>query len=397
MSKQSRLAPWLLALGAGVLATSACESTSNDAAADGPSTAEGGNMVAISTGDEHTCALTKAGGVLCWGGNNHGQLGDGSLENKMVPVSPTGLQSGVAAVSAGGESTCAVTTAGGVLCWGCNDRGQVGDGTTVDALVPTPVVDLSTGVAAVSVGGFHTCALTTTGGVLCWGRGADAELGNGSTTPSLVPIAVTGLSSGVASISAGAAFNCAVTTAGGALCWGFNHSGQLGSGRTAERGYEPMEVAGLSSRTAAVSAGGSQACALVGGGAQCWGYNGYGELGNGSKIVSSNVPVAVTGLSSGVAAISAGFHHSCAVTGAGSAHCWGDNSDGEIGDGSTTNAQAPVAVAGLPPGTRMIAAGGSHTCALSKTGAVHCWGMNSYGQLGDGSNASSPVPVRVAP
>ena len=250
----------------------------------------------ISAGAGHTCAVTTAGAVKCWGRNDYGGLGDGTTTDSTTPVDVVGLGSGVASVSAGDEDSCAVTTAGAVKCWGRNVEGELGDGTTTSSAAPVDVVGLGSGVASISAGTDHTCAVTTTGAVKCWGWNLDGELGDGTTTDSATPVDVVGLGSGVASISSGASHTCAVTTAGAVKCWGWNPYGQLGDGTT----------------------------------------------------TNSTTPVGVVGLGSGVASVSAGDYHSCAVTTSGAVKCWGYNLYGELGDGTTTSSTTPVAVVGLP-------------------------------------------------
>ncbi|MBK9232333.1 MAG: hypothetical protein IPO15_16155 [Anaerolineae bacterium] len=136
---------------------------------------------AVNAGADHTCAVTADGGVKCWGVNDRGQLGDGTTEQRGAPVDVSGLMSGVVAVSAGRGHTCALTTAGGVKCWGSNEFGQLGDGTGAAQLTPVDVVGLTAGVTAISAGGEHTCALTTAGGPKCWGNNIHGQLGDGTT------------------------------------------------------------------------------------------------------------------------------------------------------------------------------------------------------------------------
>jgi alpha-tubulin suppressor-like RCC1 family protein len=298
----------------------------------------------------HTCALTSAGGAKCWGGNYYGELGDGTTTDRHTPVAVSGLASGVAAISAGFH-TCALTSAGGAKCWGFNASGQLGDGTTTERHRPVDVSGLASGVAAIvaaTQGDYpiHTCALTSGGGVKCWGGNDHGQLGDGTTTERHTPVDVVGLASGVAAIAAGDGHTCALTSGGGVTCWGSNRNGQLGDGTKTDR-HTAVDVVGLASGVAAISAAGSHTCALTSaGGVKCWGGNGFGQLGDGTTT-NRRTPVDVSGLASGVAAIAAGYSHTCALTSAGGAKCWGRNHYGQLGDGTTTQHHTPVAVVGF--------------------------------------------------
>ncbi len=371
-----------------------------------PASAAGGTDV--SAGHGHTCGLTTEGGVRCWGRNDYGQLGDGTTTDSNAPVDVVGLSTGVAAVSTERAHTCALTSGGGVKCWGSNNYGQLGDGTTTDSNIPVDVSGLSNGVAAVSAGQFHTCALTTGGGVKCWGADSAGQLGGasedtcGKTPCSTSPIDVTDLNSGAAAVSAGSEHTCAVTMEGGVKCWGRNQYGQLGDGTTADSDA-PVDVSGLSSDVAAVSAGVGHTCALTAaGGVKCWGYNDTGRLGDGTKT-NRAMPVDVVGLSSGVKAISAGGSHTCALTAAGGVKCWGLDSAGPemcahppLGETSPCST-APLDISGLSSGVAAVSAGGDlwygHTCARTTAGAVKCWGKDTFGQLGAATSAVCAHPT----
>ena len=340
-----------------------------------------------------TCAVTIAGGAKCWGDNSNGQLGNGTNTPSNVPVDVTGLTSGVGAIAQYGWHTCALTSAGGVKCWGWNIAGQLGNGTNTDSNVPVDVTGLTSGVGAVATGYEHNCALTSAGAVKCWGSNGNGELGNGTNTDSKVPVNVSGLGSGVVAIGAASFYSCALTNAGGVKCWGLNENGELGNGTNTDSNV-PVDVTGLTSGVSAIAVGGAHACALTTAGAvKCWGSNGNGELGNGTNT-DSNVPVDVTGLGSGVVAIDA-HTQSCAVTSVGAAKCWGYNATGQLGNGTYTDSNVPVAVTGLGSGVAAIAAGYDHTCALTSLGGAKCWGYNGTGQLGNGTYTTSNVPVTV--
>ena len=348
----------------------------------------------ISAGFGHACVVTStSGGVKCWGGNDYGELGDGTTRSSSTPVSVSGLSSKVAAVSAGANNSCALTNAGAVLCWGVASR--LGNGSTVNSSRPVGVTGLSSGVSAISAGGDHVCALTNGGAVVCWGNNTYGGLGDGTGIASSTPVPVVGLSSGVASISSGARHTCAVTAAGGVWCWGYNAYGELGDGTTTN-GLVPVPVAGLSSGVSAVAAGGFHSCAITTAGATvCWGQNVYGQLGDGTTT-DSPTPVAAFGLSAGTAAVTGGTYHTCAITTAGEARCWGSNNTGQIGDGTLVNRSVPTTVSGLSSGVVRISGGRGSTCAVTTTGRALCWGWNLFGQLGDGSTVNRLAPVTVA-
>ncbi len=253
----------------------------------------------IAAGGKHTCALTTAGGVQCWGANGAGQLGDGTWEDRPTPVDVVGLEGGVVAIATGLWHTCALTTAGGVQCWGRNDSGQLGDGTTTHRNLPVDVVGLGGGVVAIAAGGYHTCALTASGGVQCWGFNYYGQLGDGTEVGRPTPVDVVGLGGGAVAIAAGGKHTCALTTAGGVQCWGDNGAGQLGDGTTTHRNI-PVDVVGLGGGAVAIAAGEEHTCALTAtGGIQCWGHNEHGQLGDGTRWNYRTTPVDVVGWEAG--------------------------------------------------------------------------------------------------
>lgn len=345
----------------------------------------------IEAGDQHTCAVTTSAGAKCWGSGDSGELGNGSTANKTSPTDVTGLTSGVRSISSGKRHSCAVTTAGGVKCWGSNNSGQLGDGTTAQRNTPVDVTGLTSGVTAVTSGDDFTCALLSTGAAKCWGQNMFGQLGNGTTTSSTTPVGVVGLSN-ARSISSNGDHTCALSSA--VNCWGDNSSLELGNSEVPM--FSSVPVGASVSGSSAVGPGVNHTCAVSGGAAMCWGQNGNGELGNGSLTTTARA-VTVSGLGSGVAAITGGSFHTCAVTSAGAAKCWGYAYYGQLGNGVTNhgNNTTPVNVSGLGSGVTAISAGGTHTCALVTGGAAKCWGDGGFGKLGNGSQSSSTSPVNV--
>ena len=263
---------------------------------------------------------------------------------------------------------------------------------------PVPVIGLSSGVIAVSAGAGHTCAVTTDGGVLCWGADDDGELGDGNTEwNSPLPVAVTGLSSGVTGLSAAVDHTCALTIDGGVLCWGSDYDGELGDGHTGGNCAVPVDVIGLPAGVNALSTGDGPTCAVTSAGAWCWGIENTGNAAS-HATTPSLVPQNDAGLPSNIRAISAGAFDSCALTSDAGVWCWGDNQYGELGNGAPEGGgmTVPVPVSGLPAGIVAVAVGGAHACALTSDAGVWCWGDNQFGELGNNTtvaNSSSPVGV----
>jgi alpha-tubulin suppressor-like RCC1 family protein len=339
---------------------------------------------AVTVGSYHGCALTTADVAWCWGPNGHGELGVGDTVPRHTPAA---VQIALAFVqlSAGAGHTCGLTAGGEAYCWGFNQKGQLGDGTTVNRGTPTRAGGTLT-FTSLGAGQEHTCGLTQAGTVYCWGGNAWGQLGAGDT---LVHAGVSAVGGGVqfARITAGQLHTCGLTASGAAYCWG------AVAYATGPRATTPALVSGSIVFTA-ISAGVGHTCGVTAANAvYCWGVNDLGGLGDGTQTASPT-PVAVAG---GVAfsAVSAGASHSCALTPAGAAHCWGQGAFGQLGSGdwpilSTT----PVAVSGGRVFTSLVA-GGDHTCALVGSGLAYCWGENSIGSLGNGTNVNSAAPTLV--
>lgn len=352
----------------------------------------------ISAGGDHVCALTTAGGVKCWGYNAMGQLGNGTLTNSSVPVDVTGLTSGVTAISSGYNHSCALLSTGGLKCWGNNAFGHLGDGTLTQRTTPVDVSGMTAGVAKVAAGTNFTCAVTTAGAAKCWGIGTSGQLGNGGSANSSVAVQVSGLTSGIAQVTGGSSHACALSTAGAVKCWGLNTSGQLGDGTTTARlvptAVPLFSVGGAASISA--QGGGNHTCAVTTtGGAKCWGNNGSGQVGN-NTLVNAVSPVDVSGLTSGVANVSAGGLQTCAVTTTGAAKCWGQGTQGQLGNSGVVDSKVPVAVTGWATSSGALSSGYQHACGSTTRGLAACWGKNTYGAVGDATTTSRSAPVTVA-
>jgi len=358
---------------------------------DSPTTVSGlADAKYIAAGDYHTCVTTFTGGVRCWGYNGYGQLGLNNRTSSSSPQPILSLVAGATTISAGEDFTCAVVNSA-VQCWGAGDLGQQGnDQWASDSLTPHIVLDTAdSGTTEVSAGGGHACARYNNQ-LVCWGDNGHGMLGTGDDGRALTPQAVSGLSGGQ-QIAAGDTHTCAVVN-GSAQCWGNNGFAQVGDGTTVDA-LGPKTV--IASGVTAIATGSYHTCAVVNGGVWCWGQNYSGQLGLGntppcSGLCSSPTPVGLTG----VTAIAAGDRHTCAIVN-GSVLCWGSNSDGQLGVGTPPascdqyQCNSPVQVPGLT-GVTAITAGVYHTCARLNTGSVLCWGSNSDGQLGVGS---TPPPT----
>lgn len=304
----------------------------------------------------------------------------------------TGIVLNLRSVTAGAFHSCGLNTDGAAYCWGYNQYGQLGEGSTTSRLLPVAVSGGLT-FSALSASSFHTCGLTTSGAAYCWGDNYAGQLGDGSTTSSSVPVAVTGGLT-FSAVTGGRFHTCGLTTSGAAYCWGLNSDGQLGSGSIGSYSSVPVAVTGgLAFSAVSTGIGGDYACGLTTtGAAYCWGSNSFGQLGNGSTT-SSPAPVAVSGGLT-FSTLNAGRFHACGVTTGGAAYCWGLNGDGQLGDGTTTNRPAPVPVSGALA-LVAVAGGQYHTCGLTTGGAAYCWGWNEFGGLGDGTISTRFTPVAV--
>jgi alpha-tubulin suppressor-like RCC1 family protein len=377
-------------------------------------------LVSIVPGDHHTCGLTNTGRALCWGWNDKGQLGDGSLLPSPTPVEVRGGYFFTQLTTANGNNTCGLTRGGLALCWGeivkrnalpaelaaAGYADTVRVGFSENMLVPS-MPGWIPKITQLASGHGHTCALTGDGAVFCWGSNTLGQLGDGSRESRPSPKRVGTMN--FTFIATGSAHTCALNASGRAYCWGWNRSGQLGDGTTADR-TAPVPVSGELAFTQ-LAAGQNHTCGMTGSGAAfCWGSNENGELGTGEISPSQPSPVAVAG---GVTftQLSAGGAHTCALGSDGVAYCWGFNGGGQLGQEEPREwpkdqspfmhidrRPLPAPVPGLT--LARLAAGGSHTCGISTKGRAYCWGWNQHWQLGDPATPRwvhpSPVQVRLA-
>jgi alpha-tubulin suppressor-like RCC1 family protein len=327
----------------------------------------------IAAGDYHTCALRGDGAVRCWGRNAEGQLGEGTSENRTMPVLVQGV-TGATRLALGSNSSCAVMRDRTVSCWGAGKAW--GDGQKRSNVAPTQVAGVSD-VVQLDAGGLLMCAVTSSGKVKCWGDEGNPTPAGASAPPD----------SNAMLVSAGEAHACARLNDGSVRCWGDSPWNGVGGPSLAH-----PKLAGA----VQVTTGDAMACVLLQvstGPVLCWGRNDQGELGrapdNDWHTDPGQVPLHQ------VTSVTAGEAHVCAIEADRTVVCWGSNSDGELGRGTQSTSERPGAVPGLTD-VQELALGADHACALDSHGVVWCWGSNAFGQLGDGTTERRTAPARVA-
>jgi alpha-tubulin suppressor-like RCC1 family protein len=347
----------------------------------------------ISAGTAHTVAIDKNGTVWAWGSNDNGQLGDNSTTSRLTPVSVLGTTKTFCKISAGTLHNLAIDKNGTVWAWGNYSLGRIGDNSTTSRLTPVSVLGTTKTFCQISAGANHTLAIDKNGTVWAWGSNTNGQLGDNSTTSRLTPVSVLGATKTFCQISAGV-HNLAIDKNGTVWAWGNNTNGQLGDNSITSK-RTPVSVLGTTKTFCQISAGANHTLAIdKNGTAWAWGLNNTGQLGDNS-ITSKRTPVSVLGTTKTFCQISAGTSHTVAIDKNGQAWGWGFNSNGRLGDNSTTSRRTPVSVLGATKTFCQIATINSHTVAIDKNGQVWGWGANNYGQLGDNSTTSRLTPVSV--
>ncbi len=345
----------------------------------------------VSVGNTHSCAVLVDSTVSCWGRNGSGELGRGTTSLSEAPGLVSGITDAVE-VAVGQFVTCVRHATGSVSCWGSDGYEMLGDGVagTASTTSPNPVVGITDAVG-ITVGIRHACAVRATGTVSCWGWNSSDQLGRDiGTVEDPTPTTVPGLAD-VVVVESSYEHNCALTSAGAVWCWGRGTNGQLGDGGAANS-FAPVLVSDVTDAVA-ISAGFTHSCAVTGGGeVWCWGANSFGQLGRGDTIATSTVE-ALPGVADAID-VTSGFNHNCAVFDDGSVSCWGQNDVGQIGQGSTSNVgvPSPASVGGLADRVH-VAAGGDTTCAVTVAGAADCWGNNSVDQADGAGVTANPIAV----
>ena len=333
-------------------------------------------LISVSLGDSRSTAITENGDLYCWGQNNYGQVGDGTTVNK---DRPTKMLNNVTSVSLGIYHSAAVAENGDLYCWGYGSDGQMGNG-TYNTRQSTPVKVLEN-VTSVSLGGFHSAAITENGDLYCWGQNNYGQVGDGTTNRQGKPVKVL---ENVVLVSLSVHYSAAITENGDLYCWGSNTSGQVGDGTTTNHST-PVKI--LES-VASVSLGDSHSAAITkNGDLYCWGSNSFGQVGDGTTT-NHSTPVKIL---ESVASVSLGDSHSAAITKNGDLYCWGSNSFGQVGDGKTTNHSTPVKIL---ENVASVWLDDSLSTAVAKNGDLYCWGSNYYGQIGN-KTTNQKTPTKI--
>jgi alpha-tubulin suppressor-like RCC1 family protein len=354
----------------------------------------GGSWVQLSAGQNHTCAVDEAGDAYCWGRNEFGQLGDGTTTNQARPRLVEGGHTWTS-VTSGTFHTCGITAVGDGFCWGNGNFG-LGDGSTGSSSTPQPIAvsgDDTWGM--LSAGWYFTCGLTPDGRAYCWGRNSYGVLGDGTGNTQLTPVPVAG-DHRWRTISTGESHTCGVTTAGEAYCWGSRMGGRVGDGGNTGNVFVPVLVEG-GHTWGDVSAESWHTCGVTTAGAgHCWGFNQFGQLGIGNTQ-NQTTPTPVLGNHVWTELNPGSAHITCGIIDGGDAYCWGANAVGQVGIGTESRGEETPQLVSGELRWSVVSAGLSHTCGITEPGVAYCWGAGIYGQLGNGSAGWEiySTPIRI--
>jgi alpha-tubulin suppressor-like RCC1 family protein len=353
-----------------------------------------------SAGDNHSCGIKQDGTAWCWGNDANGQLGNGTTltGDQAVPTLVTG-GSTWKGISAGSSHSCGIKSNDSLWCWGSDTNGRLGNGaTTGDQADPSAVNDGGATWKAVSAGGDHTCGIKTNNSLWCWGNDGDGQLGNGASGSQTSPFAVNDGGATWKMVSAGSGFTCGLKTNNSLWCWGRDSDEQLADGAGATSQLSPVAASDGGATWNSVSAGGFTAAGFACGlktdnTLWCWGDNLQGQLGDGTSGTDRNVPTAVNDGGATWSVVDTGGHNACAVKSNNSVWCWGDDTDGQVGNGGTTGDQtSPVAVSGAGAAWKAVNSGAhssssNHVCGIKSDDSLWCWGDDTDGQVGNGDTA----------
>ena len=363
----------------------------------------------ISAGALHTCGIAKDGFGYCWGQNDgenivweweyndYGEPIDYTISIAPFPIEVSDGQLKWSSISTGGSHACGITTDRAGYCWGDNDYGQLGDGTETNRSLPGKIANGQNKWSSISTGWFYTCGITTDGSGYCWGDNEDGQIGDGTITGRSLPVEVAYGQYKWSLINAGYYHTCGITTDGSGYCWGYNYYGQIGDDGTDTDRSLPVAIANGLYKWSSIVAGAIHTCGITkDGSGYCWGHNEDGELGDGTETDRS-LPVAIADGKYKWSSMSAGRFHTCGITTDRAGYCWGYNEYGQLGDGTDTDRSIPVAIATGIFKWSSIDAGWYHTCGITTTdGSGYCWGYNKDGQLLGTDQIAAYNPVKFS-
>ncbi len=379
-----------------------------------PSLVTGGytDFIFIDTTLEHSCGVRQTGEFYCWGDNPYGEFGTGNTISSTTPVSAASGLSLKIPLECGGKGSGCVDQAGWIeagnrygcavdgqhkgWCWGSNTDGRLGNGTTTDTTIPVEISGNYTDWKTIRADYLFACGLRSANGlgrIYCWGNNATGQLGNGTTTNSTVPALISGGFTDWSALDTDQSHACALRKTGRLYCWGDNTNGQLGNNSTINSTI-PAEVSGNHTTWTSLAIASTHSCAIRSGQAYCWGDGSNGRTGLGSTATTL-VPTQVSGAYTDWTQITTNHNATCGLRASKRAFCWGSNTNGQLGDSTTTQRLVPTEIWGSFTDWTYLNAGTSTTCGIRNGMHLYCWGDNTNGALGDGTTISSPVPVAV--